>query len=164
MKRILDSFLTYKEYLALTVCILLSIFLLAVDDNPQVRTIRSMTVVTIGFLQEALDLIPDYFDLEAENRILREQNLTLSEELSRLREASLENVRLRRLLSLEDRQPYTYVAANVVGKNFQFLRNTITLDVGEDEGISVDMPVVTHNGLAGRIAATSSMYAVAQIL
>jgi rod shape-determining protein MreC len=54
--------------------------------------------------------------------------------------------------------------SNVVGKNLQLLRNTITLDVGQQEGVRPNMPVVTGSGLVGKITAASSRYAIAQIL
>ena len=154
----------YKDYVAFGLCVLLSIILLASDNNPQVRSIRSYSVLTVGVLQDVFDVIPDYFALRDENRILREQNLILSNELSLHRNASTENDRLRRMLALKEQGIYDYAAANVVGKNFQFFRNTMTLDVGSDDGVDVDMPVVSHDGLVGRIVATSSHYSVLQIL
>jgi rod shape-determining protein MreC len=96
--------------------------------------------------------------------VLRELNLTLADEVNRLREARLENLRLRQLLGLKERGEFGFVAANVIGKNLQLLRNTVTLDAGERNGVRADMPIVTENGLAGKIVATSSRFAVAQIL
>ncbi len=164
MRRFLDAALYYKEYLLLTACIVLSAVLLASNDNPQIRTIRSITVFSVGFLQDLFDVVPNYFDLRIENRFLREQNLTLSDQVSRLREAAMENLRLRKLLGLKDHEVYGYLGANVVGKNFQLLRDTITLDVGEEDGVRANMPVVTEAGLVGKIVATSSRYSVVQTL
>jgi rod shape-determining protein MreC len=121
-------------------------------------------VGAVGLLQDALGFIPNYFDLRDENRILRSQNVTLADETSRLREASLENIRLRKLLELKERTPYSYVAANVVGKTLQLMRNTITLDVGEKDGVQFNMPIITDAGLVGRVISTSSAYSVGQIL
>lgn len=164
MRHILSAVTRYKEYLVLTACVLLSVLLIATDSNPQIRTIRSVTIVTIGFLQDLFDVVPDYFNLRNENRILRSQNLTLSEEVSLRRNAAIENGRLRAMLGLKEQIRFENVAANIVGRNFQFFRNTITLDVGEADGVHVDMPVVSHEGLVGRVIATSSGYAVARTL
>ena len=164
MRRIVYTLSGYKDYLALILCVVTSILLIASNNNPQVRSIRSVAILTLGFLQDAFDFVPDYFALKEENRILREQNLTLSDEISLHRNSAAENVRLRRLLGLKDQGSYDYVGANVVGKNFQFFRNTMTLDAGEAEGFAVDMPVVSHDGLVGRIVATSAHYSVVQIL
>ena len=164
MRRLVDIVFLFKEYLLLILYILVSILLLALNDSPQVKTIRSITLATIGFAGEAFGFIPNYFDLKAENKILREQNLTLSEELIRLREAKLENIRLHQLLGLKERTPFKYVGATVVGKTMNLLQNTITIDVGESDGVNAHMPIVTDAGLVGRVITTSSGYAVGQVL
>jgi len=164
MRRLLDIVLLYKEYLVLSLCILVSTFLLAGNNNTQMQTIRSLSVAAAGVAQDVVGIVPNYLDLEAENRFLRERNLTLSDQLSRMREAGAENARLREALGLKARSTYTYLAAQVVGKNFQPLRSTITLDAGEEDGVRFNMPIVTHGGVVGRIVATSAHYAVGQTL
>ena len=164
MRRLVDIVLLFKEYFLLLLYVLLSILLLALSDTPQIRAIRSLTISTIGVAEDAFGFIPNYFQLRSENRILREQNLTLSEELIRLREAKLENIRLREMLDLKERSPFTYRGATVVGKTLNLLQNTITIDVGQDDGIMPNMPIVTDEGLVGRVISTSPRYAIGQIL
>lgn len=164
MRRLVDIVFLFKEYLLLILYILISILLLALSDTPQIRTIRSLTLATIGVVENTFGFIPNYFGLRSENRVLREQNLTLSEELIRLREAKLENAHLRQLLALKEHSPFTYVGATVVGKTMSLLQNTITLDVGENDGVKPNMPIVTDAGLVGRVISTSSRYAIGQIL
>jgi rod shape-determining protein MreC len=164
MRRLIDIVLFFREYLLLACIVILSIGLLAVNDTAQIHRIRALTIGSLGFLQDTFGFIPDYFELRRENRSLRELNVTLSDEASRLREASLENIRLRRLLELREHSPNRYVAANVVAKNLQLLRNTITLDAGSDRGIAVNMPIVTDAGLVGRVVGVSPGYAVGQIM
>jgi rod shape-determining protein MreC len=164
VRRVYEFAYLFKEYFILAFFLVIAITLLALNDTPQIGMIRSITVVSTGVLQEMFGAIPNYFDLRSENRVLRELNLTLADEVSRLRESRLENLRLRQLLGLKERGQFSYVAANVIGKNLQLLRNTVTLDVGERDGIQAMMPVVTDNGLAGKVVATTGHYAVAQIL
>jgi len=164
MRRVYEFLFLFKEYLVVGVLLAVSVILLAMNDGSQIRTIRSLAVVSVGMLQDAVGIIPNYFDLRRENQVLRELNVTLADEVNRLREARLENLRLRRLLGLKVRGEFGFVAANVIGKNLQLLRNTVTLDAGEWNGVHTDMPVVTENGLAGKIVATSGRFAVAQIL
>jgi rod shape-determining protein MreC len=164
LRRLYDFIFLFKEYFVFAVLLGISVLLLALNDNVQIRTIRSMTVVTVSALQEVLGVIPNYFDLRHENRVLRELNVTLADEVNRLREARLENLRLRQMLGLKGRGEFTILAANIIGKNLQLLRNTITLDVGTASGVSPAMPVITENGLVGKIVAVSKEYAVAQTL
>ena len=164
LRRVYEFLFLFKEYLVVGVLLAVSVGLLAQNDDSQIRTIRSVTVMSVGTLQDALGIIPNYFDLRRENRVLRELNVTLADEVNRLREARLENLRLRQLLGLKQGGEFGFVGANVIGKNLQLLRNTMTLDVGERSGVRTDMPVVTEQGLAGKIVATSGRFAVAQML
>ena len=164
MRRLFDILGLFKEYFLLALFILISLLLLSSNDTSQIRSIRSLTVASVGYLQDIFGFIPNYFALKQENRVLREVNLTQAEELSRLRDAVIENGQLRRLLGLKEQLPLQYQAANVLGKTLHLLRNAITLDVGEREGIRLDMPVVTDAGLVGKIVSTSDHYSLGQIL
>ncbi|MBM2845097.1 MAG: Cell shape-determining protein MreC [Bacteroidetes bacterium] len=164
MRRLFDIVILFKEYLLLALYVVIAIALMAVNDTTQIRTIRSLTVASIGFLQDAFGFIPNYFELARENRALRELNVSLADEVSRLREARLENLRLQKLLGLKEQSPLVYVSANVTGRNLQLLQNTITIDAGETDGVRMNMPIVTDAGLVGRVVATSAGYAIGQIL
>lgn len=164
MRRLFDIVNLFKEYFLLALYIVIAIALMAVNDTTQIRTIRSLTIASIGFLQDAFGFIPNYFELARENKTLRELNVSLADEVSRLREARLENLRLHKLLNLKEQSPFTYVAANVTGRTLQLLQNTITIDAGEADGVQVNMPIVTDAGLVGRVVATSGGYSIGQIL
>lgn len=164
MRQLLDILSIFKEYFVLALCILISVALLSMNDNPQIRSIRSAAIVAVGFAQESFGFIPNYFSLKKENTVLRERNVTLADEVSVLRESRLENIRLRKLLQLKERSGFTYVAANIVGKNQQLMRTTVTLDVGRNDGVQYNMPIVTDAGLAGKIVATGGGYSIGQLM
>lgn len=164
LKRAYDILSQFREYLLVSVYLAVSVALLAVNENEQIRTLRSLTVVAVGFLQENFAFLPNYLDLRAENSALRELNLSLSDEVNRLRESRLENIRLRQLLGLLERPAFTMVSATVVGKNLQLLRNTITINVGSAQAVALHMPIVTDQGLVGKVIAVGPHYAIGQIL
>jgi rod shape-determining protein MreC len=164
LKRAYDIASSFREYLILAALLVVSVALLTVNDSPQIRVLRSLTIQSLGLLQETFNFIPDYFSLRSENTMLRGLNLKLSEEVSLLREAQLENIRLRQMLGLRERSSYPSVPARIVGKTLQLMRNTITLEVGQDRGVREQMPIVTGLGLVGKITAASGSYSVGQIL
>jgi rod shape-determining protein MreC len=164
VKRIYDIVRLFKEYFLFGIFVAISLTLIALNDTPQIRSIRSLAVVSVGMLQDLVSGIPGYFRLRRENTLLREINVTLTDEVSRLREARLENLRLHQMLGLKQKAGNRYLGGNVVGKTLQMLRNTITLDVGQDDGVRPQMPIVTEQGLVGKVLFTSSQYSVGQIL
>ena len=164
LRRLYDILFLFKEYVLLAFLLAVSLGLLSLSDTVQIRAIRSLTVVTVGALQDVLGVIPNYFSLRSENAILRRQNLMLSDEVNQLREATLENLRLKRLLEMKQQEPTRYVAADVIGRTLQLMRNTVTLDVGEADGVRPNMPMVTAEGLVGKVTFTTGHYAVGQTL
>lgn len=51
VKRLYDILLLFKEYFVVAFFLLTSVVLLAVNDTPQIRVIRSYTVVAVGLLR-----------------------------------------------------------------------------------------------------------------
>ena len=164
MQRLFNIARLFKEYLVLGLLVVISLILLSANNNPQIRAIRSFTVGFVGVVQQGLSVIPNFFELRHENEILRQLNVNLSDEVSRLRESRLENLRLRTFLGLKEKMPLRVEVADIVAKNFNLLRNTVTLNVGESDGIKPDMPIISESGLVGRVIAASSHYAVGQLM
>jgi rod shape-determining protein MreC len=164
MQRIVNILIVFKEYVVLALLIVISLIILSINDNNQIRAIRSYTVGFVGVIQDGLSIIPNVFELKRENEILRQLDVNLSNEVSLLREARLENVKLRAMLGMSEKKSFALVAGDVVGKSLLLLRNTITLNVGERDSVKVDMPIISEAGLVGKIIATSTRYSVGQLL
>lgn len=164
MKVLLNYLGNLKEYIVFSILVIISMILIFQNDNVQIRFIRAIAVSSIGFVQSSFSVIPNVFQLEKENRTLREENNTLAIEVSQLKEAKLENIRLAQMLEFKDRTKYQTVSSKILGKTLIQTRNTITLNSGENDSVRIGMPVITEKGLVGRIIATSSRFSIAQIL
>jgi rod shape-determining protein MreC len=164
LQRLYDILYEFREYAILSVLIIVSLFLLAMNDNPQIKQIRTISTVIFGGVQEQLSFIPTYFGLKSENELLHHINIELADEAQRLREAKLENLRLRQLLGLKAQLPYKLIAARIVNKNLTLLRNTITVNVGSDDSVQQFMPVVSDGGLIGIVKTVTKHYSIINIL
>jgi len=164
MKTIGLFLLRIKEYLILSLLIVTSLTLIFSNDNSQVRFLRAVAVGFIGVIQSGFSAVPNVFEIQKENEFLREKNIELSNEVSALKEAKLENIRLTKLLGIKDKNVPGVIIAGIVNKSLVQARNTITLNVGESDSVKVNMPVITDDGLVGRIVSSSRHYSIAQIL
>jgi rod shape-determining protein MreC len=164
LQRLLDLLHAFRDLVVLAACIVVSVLLLAANDNPQVKRIRSVAAVLLGTVQEPFRFVTMYFGLRTENNVLRRVNVELADEATQLREARLENARLRRLVGLPQRLPYRLIAAEVVGKSTILQRNTLVLNVGRLDGVEALMPVVNDQGLVGIVTSVSDRYAVVNLL
>ncbi|OIP91000.1 MAG: rod shape-determining protein MreC [Syntrophobacterales bacterium CG_4_8_14_3_um_filter_58_8] len=93
--------------------------------------------------------------LEDENRRLRHGNAVLSEQLNHYREGYIEGMRLQKLLNLKDSLTNRVVAARVVDRNRASLFKTILIDKGTADGMRVGFPVLSEQGVVGRIIETA---------
>lgn len=164
MKTIGLFLLQIKEYLILSLLIVISLILLFSNDNTQIRYLRAVAVGFVGTIQSGLSAVPNVFEIQKENEFLRAKNIELSNELSALKEARLENIRLSKMLGIRSKEISGVISAGIVNKSLIQSRNTITLNVGEADSVKVNMPVITDDGLVGRIVSTSKNYSIAQIL
>ncbi len=86
-----------------------------------------------------------------ENRTLRAQIDQLRVERARLKENAEETHRLQSLLSFKERFIGQTVAAEVIGTSGVESSRVIYIDRGARDGMKVDMPVITPDGIVGRI-------------
>lgn len=164
LQRFYNFVLLFKEYVLLSGLIVLSLIFLALNDNPQVKRIRALATVAVGIVQEQLSFIPTYLSLKSENDLLRRVNIDLADQANQLREAKLENFRLRQLLGFKEANKFSFIPAKVMGKSLTLMRNTLTLSAGEVDGVKEQMPVVSDGGLVGVVEAVSQHYSVVRLL
>ncbi|MBP9212185.1 MAG: rod shape-determining protein MreC [Bacteroidetes bacterium] len=164
IQRFYQYIFLFKEYVILTALVSVSLVLLVFNDNPQVRQIRSLTVGTLGVIQQTFSFLPNLTALQQENELLRRVNVNLADEVNLLREARLENIRLRSMIALQETSVTHLTGAKVVAKNLNLLRNTLTLNVGNADSVKVGNPIVTGEGLVGRIVAVSGGYSIGQLI
>jgi rod shape-determining protein MreC len=164
MKILLQYLGNLKEYLIFSLLILISTILIFQNDNIQIRFVRAIAVGSIGVIQSGFSFIPNIFELERENKKLRENNINLANEVSQLRESKLENLRLNQLLDFKQRNNFGMITSKVIGKSLIQTRNNITLNAGESDSVRTGMPVITDRGLVGKVVAVSPHFCIAQIL
>lgn len=91
-------------------------------------------------------------DLMAENARLREKIDSLEDENNRLMQDKYELVTLRNLFELNEvYENYEKTGARIIYKDSGNWFSTFIINKGSDDGITLDMNVISGNGLVGRI-------------
>ena len=99
-----------------------------------------------------------------DNLNLRREIASLQEEASRLRERAAATDRLRELLNLKEELPYSTLAARVIARDPTNWYRSIVINKGQDDGIAVDMGVMTPTGAVGRVVKVQRQLAVVLLL
>ena len=160
----MDRFFRNKP-LVITVILVIIILVLLIatagmQDISGGQTVAGGVFVPVQRLfYQMTDNISSYFqktfnttDLEKENEDLQEQVANLQSELSDYDQLQKENQRLTTLLDYEQKQVnYQFKVAGIVAKDPGIWFDSFTINLGTNDGVAVDMPVVTPDGLVGRI-------------
>jgi rod shape-determining protein MreC len=94
----------------------------------------------------------DVDKLRNENEILKKQVAELQQENRKLSDYEEKNEELRKVLKLKDAYDnYEPIGANIIAKDMGNWFNVFRIDVGSEDGIKIDYPVRTSDGLVGRI-------------
>jgi rod shape-determining protein MreC len=154
-----------KEYLIFSILVAISIVLLFNSKSPKSHLIGKIALEIVGLTKSITDVIPNFYNLQAENKELKKINMMLLAQLNQLQEEKLENIRLRELLRFKEKNSaYELLPADVVGKSLINLRNYIILNVGASDGVEVNMPIVCESGVVGKIVRVGENYSVGMIL
>ena len=99
-----------------------------------------------------------------ENEDLRSTLGSMQSRIMDYEEQLLENERLRRLLGFANRSEKSMVAAEVIGHNSLSQFESIRISRGESDGIRNGMPVVSADGVVGKVIRTGFKFADVQLL
>ena len=109
----------------------------------------------LGFFQRVAGL----WGAQGENERLRERLAEIEVESRNARAALDENERLKGLLQFGQDTKYTTVAARVVSRDPSGWFSTVVVNRGTSSGVETGMPVVTPEGIVGRVVAVSPITA-----
>jgi rod shape-determining protein MreC len=167
----MESFLSrYRNPLVLLAVVLAQMLGLAVQvrrpasgkDGPQTRLVRYWVVSLISPFERVFLFAGHgvshawngYIDL----RHVREQNQQLQADLNRVRlqeaslaEAARQDLRLQKLFGFQQQYVSKTVAAHVIGTSGTDLSRVLYIDKGTSNGIRTDMPVITPDGVVGKV-------------
>jgi rod shape-determining protein MreC len=154
--------------------IILGVLVLAVSGmlNQIVGKAINPLVSVQGWFASRAQAVVEFFTIPRDVASLRQQNAALQNQVSELqselldaRQQLTETDILYALLNYARVKPENkYVAASVIGKDPSPFLKYIIINHGSDDGIQSGMPVVTQQGLVGRVAAVTASAARVQLI
>lgn len=161
--------------------VLISAHFTEADSGP-LHAIQRATATALSPLEEvgsqalkpardAINWFDETFDARGENEDLRAEVASLRAQLAEAQAAMGENDELRALLDF-DRSgvlagytpAYEPVTARIVARSYADINSTVTVDVGSRDGVAANDPVVTGEGLVGRVSEVAQSTAQVELI
>jgi rod shape-determining protein MreC len=159
---------------AVVVFLTAGILLLAISGflRPMLGVVMDPFIATQRWISERFMAVYDFFtfprdvtDLLARNAQLEGEVSSLQTQVIQLQEQLQEADVLYSLLDFARARPQDkYIAAAVIGRDPSPFLHYVIIDHGTDDGIQHGMPVVTEQGLVGRIDAVTASAARVQLI
>jgi rod shape-determining protein MreC len=108
--------------------------------------------------QDLVNWFHETFQARGENAQLKAEVAELRKEVTNKQMAIGENRQFRGLLKLDKSSPvagYKPITGRVIGRSPTVWYSSVTIDVGSGDGVRVNDPVVTGDGVVGRVTATT---------
>jgi len=160
--------------IAIAILVVIGIIFLALAGilRPLLGFVMDPFVAVQRWLSDRVMTVVDFFTLPRDVSNLLQRNAELENEVSRLQsqviqlqEQVSEAEVLYSLLDFARARPESqYVAAAVIGRDPSPFLHYIIIDHGSDDGIRYGMPVVTQQGLVGRVDAVTASAARVQLI
>jgi rod shape-determining protein MreC len=162
MRNLLNFLARYNNLIIFLFLEGIAFYLLSTRNNyHNSKMINSVRGVTRG-IEKKINNTRSYLSLHEINESLATENVALKNIMAKQvrKESSL-------FFSVNDsayRQQYSHTSAEVIENSINRQKNFFTINKGENQGIKVDMAVVTANSVAGVIVGCSKNYSVAMSL
>ncbi|MFC4078381.1 rod shape-determining protein MreC [Salinithrix halophila] len=124
-----------------------------------------------GFFASPAYAVSNWFEewgevgnLRAENRKLEKQADGYLQLKSQVATLKRENQQLKSIVGYTDKYKTNCIAAQTVARNPDRWNDRVVIDQGTQDGVKKNMPVITHEGLIGRVKDATAHMADVQLL
>ncbi len=151
------------DYLLFIILIIVSFVILLSNDNTQVRQIQGRLSSTFAFLHYPGQWIEQLSGLVEENKELRQDNIRLALLNTELKEAYIENQRLREMLDFVDTSRLDLLAARVLNRGTTVVYNSILINAGAEQQVKKDMAILSTDGIVGKTVSIGQKTSMVQL-
>ena len=154
----------FKEYIVLVALLIISLITISLNQKPAVKKVKALAFGTFAAFTSVISDVINISNVKSENESLRKLNAELMLKVSELRKYGIENSELKNLLGMKDTTKYPLIPATIISKSLSKYQNTVTINIGNKNGVKAGMPVINDFGLVGIVATTSNDFSIVKTL
>lgn len=154
----------YKEYILLIFLSVISLTILAQNEKPAAKHLKTFALGNFAVINEIINSIVSILKSDESRDDLRNENAHLMLELNRLRKYRAENEELRSMIAFKDTSKYPLIPVKIISKLVTKSQGNFIVNRGSNNEIRKGMPVINNKGLVGLIMDVTENYSVVQNL
>ena len=169
-----DFFNRNKNRILVVVCVVLvALCVFTLKGRANVGVVGNVLGFVITPVEGVFNNVSDFFgsklvyfknleELAEENELLKQELAQAKSDATRMELIEEENITLSALLELKQKYPsYDTTAVRITSKSPSNWYDDFIINKGENDGISVNTPLITEAGLIGRVYETGSTFSKA---
>jgi len=153
-----------KDHLLFVLLVLFSSNILLKNDSPNTLLVRAKFLDSFSFISSPSMWLKTIVQLEEETQLLREKNLQLSLQSEEMIRSYEENINLKNLLDYKKDSNFNLVAAKVLNMGSSSNLSSITINVGLNENIKINQPVIIPEGVIGKTILVGKSTSLVQLI
>ena len=153
-----------RDSLALILCLTLSLFIYFSSDSVIVRSVKAELSDVISIITYPQRYYSNLMTTQKENEILSSKLAKMNLLNAELLKYEKQNRELKKLLNYFKEQPLLLQIGKVVNSDNSFLSRTITINLGIDDEVKQNSPVVDINGLIGKVISIGDKASQVQLI
>ena len=158
------SIVKKKDHLLFVLLVLFSFNILINNDSPNTLLVRAKFLDSFSFISSPSMWLKTIVQLEEETQLLREKNLQLSLQSEEMIRSYEENINLKNLLDYKKDSNFNLVAAKVLNMGSSSNLSSITINVGLNENIEINQPVIIPKGVIGKTILVGKSTSLVQLI
>ncbi|MDD3320197.1 MAG: rod shape-determining protein MreC [Paludibacter sp.] len=163
MKNLINFLIQYSVVFLFLFLEIISFSMIVKNQDFQRSVFLSSSNSVVSSMYEWSNSVVEFFKLRAANDNLSEENTTLKNQIINLRNklSTLQKDGDDTLhFQIPPEMEYQFISAKVINSSTNKLQNYITINKGKVDGISVDMGVISDEGVVGIVKNVSDHFAV----
>ena len=158
------SIVKKKDHFLFVLLVLFSFNILLNNDSPNTLLVRAKFLDSFSFISSPSMWLKTIVQLEEETQLLREKNLQLSLQSEEMIRSYEENINLKNLLDYKKDSNFNLVAAKVLNMGSSSNLSSITINVGLNENIEINQPVIIPEGVIGKTILVGKSTSLVQLI
>jgi rod shape-determining protein MreC len=163
MARLPSLFRYHSEVAAFLVFLLITILFIVLPSSVKTVPVKNLNRMIMSPVQSMAAHLARIQSMQEHIDALRAENARLSIELSKAEDLIVENERLEELLEFSRERGVYFLPALVLSFSLDEPVTTVLVDKGSADGVTIDSPIMTPQGLVGKVIEVDRRTSLAEL-